>query len=32
MPVSTNNTQVVFNDATTQTTAAVTSIVAGTGI
>jgi hypothetical protein len=32
MPVSLNNTQVVFNDATTQTTAGVTSIVAGTGI
>jgi hypothetical protein len=32
MPVSMNNTQVVFNDTTAQTTAGVTSIVAGTGI
>jgi len=32
MPVSINNTQVVFNDATTQTTAGVTSVGAGTGI
>jgi hypothetical protein len=32
MPVSLNNTQVVFNDATTQTTAGVTSVGAGTGI
>ena len=32
MPVSLNNTQVVFNDASTQTTAGVTSVSAGTGI
>jgi hypothetical protein len=32
MPVSMNNTQVVFNDATAQTTSGVTSISAGTGI
>lgn len=32
MPVSLNNTQIVFNDATTQTTSGVTSIGTGTGI
>ncbi len=32
MPVSINNTQVVFNDATTKTTSGVTSIGTGTGI
>jgi hypothetical protein len=32
MPVSMNNTQVVFNDATTQTTSAVTAVNVGTGI
>ena len=32
MPVSINNTTLTFNDATTQTTAGVTSVGAGTGI
>jgi len=32
MPVSINNTTLTFNDATTQTTSAVTSVSAGTGI
>jgi hypothetical protein len=32
MPLSMNNTTLTFNDASTQTTAGVTSIVAGTGI
>jgi hypothetical protein len=32
MPVSLNNTQVVFNDATTQTTSGVTEVNVGTGI